>query len=430
VAALAARGEGVTPAGEPPRNGKHPAESDMHTHPTVSRRHFLRLGAAAAVLGPAALAADADAWPETLIGYTEFRTDLPGGRYVNQATFRAVVVKADGTGRRVLSEELTREKNSWTQLRGWSPDGEVAVFSREWMSDENGQWEEEHKDFRYPKDGYSCDGYLFDLATGKATNVTAVERVSHANQYLQFWPDEKTLYFQAIVDGTSRPYLMDLNGKNKRELIRKTPSLVHGMSVSPDGKRGAYEDSAYRLFLADADGSNATQIKTGLRFHLLPSWSPDGAWVLFVAGEHYDCHPHVVKADGTGLKKLASRNGYRGVIDYLDVYDFHDGSSDLPVWAPDGQSVFYTAKVGKNVELFRVTLDGKSEQLTETAAGSMHYHPNPSPDGKWVLYGSKRDGVRQLYVMRLGDKKERRITDLKEGHAAMWASWRKGSKMR
>jgi hypothetical protein len=36
---------------------------------------------------------------------------------------------------------------------------------------------------------------------------------------------------------------------------------------------------------------------------------------------------HVIKADGTGLKKLASRNGYRGVIDFLDVHDFHDGRS-------------------------------------------------------------------------------------------------------
>jgi Tol biopolymer transport system component len=160
----------------------------------------------------------------------------------------------------------------------------------------------------------------------------------------------------------------------------------------------------------------------------MPSWSPDGAWVLFVAGEHYDCHPHVVKADGTGLKRLASRNGYRGVIDYLDVYDFHDGSSDLPVWAPDSRSVFYTSKVGGNVELFRVPLDGKSEQLTETPAGSMHYHPAPSRDGKWLLYGSKRDGVRQLYVMRLSDKNERRGTDLKKGHAAMWASWQPAGK--
>jgi hypothetical protein len=76
----------------------------------VSRRDFLRTGAAAAALGPAALfAADRDDTPpDALIGYTEFRTDLPGGRYVNVATRRAVVVKADGTGRRVLTEELTR----------------------------------------------------------------------------------------------------------------------------------------------------------------------------------------------------------------------------------------------------------------------------------------------------------------------------------
>jgi Tol biopolymer transport system component len=399
----------------------------MTSHPAViSRRDFLRLGATAAALGPGFLrAADAEAkLPDLLIGYTEFRTDLPGGRYVNSWTRRAVVVKADGTGRRALAEELTREKGYSTQFYGWSPDGKAAILLRSWESEENGKWEEAHKTFRYSADGWLVDGYLFDLASGKATNVTGVERVSHFNEGLSFMPGDPTkLRFSATINGRNRPYVMDLDGRNKRELSKDYPHLVHGMSLSPDGKRGAYEDPAYRLFLADADGSNAKQVETGQQFHLMPSWSPDGAWVLFVAGEHYDCHPHVVKPDGTGLKKLASRNGYRGVTDYLDVYDFHGGSSDLPVWAPDSKSVFYTAKVGSNVELLRVTLDGKSEQLTETPAGSMHYHPNPSRDGKWLLYGSKRDGVRQLYIMRLGERKEHRITDLKKGHAAMWPGW-------
>ena len=103
--------------------------------------------------------------------------------------------------------------------------------------------------------------------------------------------------------------------------------------------------------------------------------------------------------------------------------DFHGGSSDYPVWSADGRSVFYTAKVGRNVELFRATLDGKREQLTDTPAGSLHYHPQPSPDGQWLVYGSKRDGIRQLYVMRLDQKNERRITDLTEGRAAMWPYW-------
>ena len=400
-------------------------EKDMTSQfAVVSRRNFLCLVAAAAAFSPGFLRADDDKPPDLLIGYTEFRTDLPGGRYVNIWTRRAVVAKADGTGRRVLAEELTREKGYSISFYGWSPDGKTAVLLRSWQSEENGKWEEAHQQFRFSADGSLVDGYLLDLKSGKATNVTGALRASHFSEGLRFMPGDPTkLRFSAMIGGKTRTYLVDRDGKNKRELSKDYPHLVHGMSLSPDGKRGAYEDPAYRLFLADADSSNAREVKTGLRFHLVPTWSPDGAWVLFVAGEHYDCHPHVVKADGTGLKKLASRNGYRGVIDFLDVYDFHGGSSDLPVWAPDSRSVFYTAKVGKNVELFRVTLDGKSEQLTRTPAGSMHYHPEASPDGKWLLYGSKRDSVRQLYVMRLSDKKERRITDLKKGHAAMWAHW-------
>src|SRR5205085_11760657 len=112
----------------------------------VSRRDFLRTGAAAAALGPAALfAADRDDTPpDLLIGYTESRTDLPGGRHANVKTRRAAVVKADGTGRRVLAEELTREAGSWTEF-GWSPDGKAAKLSRYWKSEEVGKWEEEHK---------------------------------------------------------------------------------------------------------------------------------------------------------------------------------------------------------------------------------------------------------------------------------------------
>ena len=71
----------------------------------------------------------------------------------------------------------------------------------------------------------------------------------------------------------NRPYRMDLDGKNKRDIIKDSPNLVHGMSLSPDGKRGAYEDSGYQLYLTDGDGSNAEHVKTGRRFNFLPTWS-------------------------------------------------------------------------------------------------------------------------------------------------------------
>lgn len=368
-------------------------------------------------------AADVDKPPDHYIGYTEFQTNLLGGRHGNVTTMRAIAIRANGTDRRTFAEELTGEKHSWTQFAGWSPDGKTAIIGRGWESAENGKWEEDHKTFRFNADGCLYDMILLDLANNKAANLTSVERVSSHNSGLFFWPGDATkLGFQALIGGNSHPFQMDRDGKNKRDLTKGSKEFAYGFSASPVGKRIAYHKN-YQVYVANADGSNAKQIKTGQPFNFVPQWSPDGAWLLFVAGEHYDCHPHLVRADGTDLKKLASRSGYRGVVEFLDVPDFHGGSSDVPIWAADGKSVFYTAKVGMNVELFNISLDGMSKQLTDTPAGSLHYHPKPSPDGKWLLYGSKRDSVRQLYIMRLGEGKERRLTDLKEGHAAMWPHW-------
>ncbi|MFO0953764.1 MAG: hypothetical protein U0835_21935 [Isosphaeraceae bacterium] len=366
----------------------------------------------------------AKADPPVLIGYTEFRTDLPGGRHANVATMRAAVVAEDGSGRRVLAQDEKLGPDDWTQFAGWSPDGRTAVVGRGWESPENARWEEEHRTFRYNAEGWRYDTLLVDLERGTAANVTAVDRVSFHNSGLFFWPgDPNRLGFVALIDGDSHPFSMNLDGKNKRDLTEGSREFSYGFNASPDGRRVAYHKS-YRVFVADADGSNAREVATGRPFNFAPTWSPDGKHLLFVSGEHYDCHPYVVNADGTNLRKLADRGGYRGVIEFLDVPDFHDGSSDIPVWAPDGSAVYHTAKIGPNVELFRTPLDGPPEQLTRTPEGSKHYHPQPTRDGTKLVYGSMRDGVRQLYVLSLADRSERRVTNLKRGQAAMWAHWR------
>jgi Tol biopolymer transport system component len=358
-----------------------------------------------------------------LIGYTELRTDLPGGRHANVSTMRACVVRSDGTGRRTLANDLTTDSNTWTQFVGWSPDGRTAIVGRGWESPENGRWEEEHKQFRFIKDGWLCDCFLLDLASGRSKNVTAVERVSFYNTGVFFWPDDPSkLGFQALIDGDSHPYRMKRDGTKKQDLTPQSKEFAYGFSASPDGKRVAYHKS-YRVYVADADGSNAKLVNTGQPFNFAPQWSPDGKWLMFLSGEHYNCHPYVVRADGTDGKRIANRGGYRGVVEFLDVPDFHGGSSDVPAWSTDGKSIYYTAQIDNHVELMQVSLNGKIEQLTQSTAGTLHYHPQPSPDGKWLVYGCKRDGVRQLYTMRLSDKHEQSITTLTKGHAAMWPHW-------
>ena len=108
-------------------------------------------------------AVTARAATEPLIGYTEHRTDLPGGRAANVMTSRAMVVRADGTGRRELAPQIIKDANTWTQFAGWSPDGRQAIVNCGWESSANAAWEEEHKTFRMEPGQWLLDCYLVDL---------------------------------------------------------------------------------------------------------------------------------------------------------------------------------------------------------------------------------------------------------------------------
>lgn len=383
----------------------------------VSRKTLLQ-GAAAGLVAITTNLSPA----KRLIGYTEFRTNLPGGRHANITTMRACVVQEDGTGRRVLAEELTQEPHAWTQFAGWSPDGRTAIIGRGWESAENGAWEEAHKTFRF-SEGWLYDMHLLNLQTGKTFNITAVDRVSSYNTGLFYWPQTPGAFgFQALIQGDSHPFRMDKNGKNKKDLTEGSKEFAYGFNATRDGKRIAYHKN-YQIWIADANGENAQHIKTGNPFNFAPQWSPNGERLLFLSGEHYDCHPYTVRRDGSELRKSGDRRGYRGVTEFLDVFDFHGGSSDTPVWAADGGAFFHTAQIGDAVELMKATIDGKAWQLTHSESGVQYYHPTPAPEGGKILVGSKRNGSRNLYILPTTGGEARAVTHVQEGYGALWGHW-------
>jgi TolB protein len=387
----------------------------------ISRRGFLTSLALAGCATQGAHQKPVHTPHGTLIGYTEYRTNLPT-RYDNQITSRACVVGTDGQGRRPLAESLASEKFAWTQFAGWAPDGKVAIIGRGWESPENAAWEEENKTFRMTE-GWLFDMYTLDMTSNVLTNLTSVERVSAYNTGILFLPGQPDkLGFTALINGISHPYIMDRDGKNKRDLTQGKEGFTYGVTASPDGKSLAYHKD-YQIYVANADGSEAQKIETGNPFNFVPQWSADSQWLMFVSGEHYNCHPYVVHPDGTELRKLADRGGHTGVKTVYDVFDFHGGSSDVPVWTTDGNGVLYTSKVGEAVELMSVTLQGRITQLTRSPANSFNYHPKQSPDGKWIVFGSDRTGTRQLYIMPSAGGEMMPITDVTPGSGAMWAHW-------
>ncbi|HAC91607.1 MAG TPA: hypothetical protein DCF63_13405, partial [Planctomycetaceae bacterium] len=358
--------------------------------------------------------------PTLLIGYSECRNDLPDGQYANWLTKRSYVVCADGTKRREIGGELVQDQYSWTQFGGWSPDGSKAVLLSARETPENAAWERKNKTFRMTQ-GWLMDTCLLDLASGQLTNVSAVDRVSSYNS-VSFTPDGQKLLMTSLISGISKPFTMDLDGRNKRDISAGGNGFTYGLNSSPDGQWVAYHEN-YQIYVSKADGTQKQYIETGNPFNFVPQWSPDGQWLLFVSGEHYDCHPHVVRKDGSSLRKLADRGGYIGVVEILKHPDFHSASSDVPIWSSDGQSVYFSAMVSESIELMRVDLSGNTTQLTYSRPGTRHYHPAVSPDGNWVLFGSDRSGTMQLYVASKDGKESWPITNVPESHCATHGYW-------
>ena len=75
-----------------------------------------------------------------IVGYTDSRCDDPRGQYYNGLTRRAMVVRADGSGRREIGQSLITRECQATTITGWWPDGR-AILNVGYKSPEVGAWE-------------------------------------------------------------------------------------------------------------------------------------------------------------------------------------------------------------------------------------------------------------------------------------------------
>jgi len=82
-----------------------------------------------------------------------------------------------------------------------------------------------------------------------------------------------------------------------------------------------------------------------------------------------------------------------------------------PAWSRDGSRIAYAAGPadGSKSDLYSARADGSGlTRLTTDGLGNRH--PSYSPDGKWIVFSSKRDGNPEIYVMPAGGGKPVRLT--------------------
>lgn len=82
-----------------------------------------------------------------------------------------------------------------------------------------------------------------------------------------------------------------------------------------------------------------------------------------------------------------------------------------PVWTQDGLKVAYAAGPvdDSKSDIYTANADG-SGLVRLTSDGAGNHHPSWSPDGKWIVFSSKRDGNPEIYVMTPAGGKVMRLT--------------------
>jgi Tol biopolymer transport system component/serine/threonine protein kinase/pimeloyl-ACP methyl ester carboxylesterase len=196
-------------------------------------------------------------------------------------------------------------------------------------------------------------------------------------------PDGRYLYFSSNRGGSINVWRVAIDEKSGAALgepeavttIGAATSALH-LSFSRDGRRLAYaaqEDIrnlrkvAFDISTGKTSG-DPTSITRGSMQLWFPDVSPDGEW-LTACSRGQQRHVFMIRTDGSELRDLTD-DDYR-----------HDG---WPRWSPNGKRIVFTSRRSGNYELWVINRDGSGLQQLTQASGA-HYSPW-SPDGRMIAY--------------------------------------------
>jgi Tol biopolymer transport system component len=242
-------------------------------------------------------------------------------------------------------------------------------------------------------------------------------------------PDGKRIAFMSVREGKKPAvWVMDADGTEPKLLAEGlTPAW------SPDGAKIAYASFDAQICVMDADGSNRRQITTSNTHKVGPSWSPDGKQMVFILvknpGSQTDPQPAIgiMNADGTKERVLTKEDRTNIKVNPGGQPTLLGTARDAnaPSWSPVGSKIaFWSGIENEYGQVWTVDADGTgSKQLTDAPTGINNDDPSWSPDGKWILFGTNRDGRNELWVMAADGCDPRRVSDLDAGPFPGRASW-------
>jgi len=278
-------------------------------------------------------------------------------------------------------------------------------------------------------------------------NVADLRRYAHSfsDEVVRALTGEKGPFTSKILYVSTQPgnkelFLMDWDGYNPRQLtsnrsINISPDISHdgreiiftsykrgnpdlykrglsstvevpvshrpGLNItgawSPDGSKIALalsKDGNTEIYTVARDGSAPNRLTVSHAANVSPAWSPDGKRIAFVSDRLGKPQIFTMDALGGNVQRFPISGGY--IVN--------------PAWSPKGDKLAY-ARMAGGFQIFVANADGTNEQQLTTEGSNER--PRWSPDGRLIVFSSKRGGQEALYVMRADGSGQTKVSRTK-----------------
>ncbi len=215
-------------------------------------------------------------------------------------------------------------------------------------------------------------------------------------------PDGQTLVFDLLGD----LYTMPIGGGTATPLTR-------GMGVdvqprfSPDGKRVVFvsdRDGGYNVWMLSLDKKDTVQVTRGkTNNYESPTFTPDGKYIVVTRGTKLWMY-HT--EGGQGQQIIPGGEGTGAAADVTRQMG--------AAVSPDGRSIWFAQRRGSwiyntplsDYQLVEYDRETGTSSTRESRWGSA-FRPTLSPDGKWLVYGTRHVDETRLRIrdLRTGDER-------------------------
>jgi Tol biopolymer transport system component len=232
----------------------------------------------------------------------------------------------------------------------------------------------------------------------EATRTVSFETDEVTWMSLDVSPDGQTLVFDLMGD----LYTLPVSGGTATALTTGLAYEVHPR-FSPDGKSLLYisdksgSDNIWIMDLATKEETKLTDQKNKNFFSA--DWSPDGMYIVGAEGRR-NIKLHLYHKDGGGGTQLTDKPDNLKTID--------------PAFSADGKTIYFSRRLSAwnyNAQLPQYQIgtydmeDGEMEVISNLYGSA--FTPTPSPDGKWLVFGSRYEEKTGLRIRDLATGAER-----------------------